>query len=81
MKIEIKNAPSQKVDWSKGSQLVINNTIVILTSKHPGCRSELFCGTVIMPGYGTARSVGEYSNSWVKSMFQPFNGEITLKND
>jgi len=82
MKIEIKNAPSQEVDWSKGNQLVESKGLIVLTSAHTGAKGEvLFSGTVIVSGGNSARVVGEYVNCWMKMFFQPFNGEITLKND
>jgi len=80
MKIEIKNAPSQEVDWSSVNHLVRIDRlktsdidrIVLITEGNPS-RPDCFCGVDILNGH--------YSSGWMKMFFQPFNGEITLKND
>lgn len=79
MKIEIKNAPTSEIDWSKDQQLVETNTnqtnqkSVVLTTGGNPTREDCFCG-VDLP-------TGHYSSGWIKIFFKPFNGEITLKND
>lgn len=78
MKIEIKNAPTSEIDWSKDKQLVIcsigpNDQKLVLTTKGKSSREDCFCGVDLLTGH--------YSSGWIKIFFKPFNGEITLKND
>ena len=78
MKIEIKNAPTSEIDWSKGPQLVVHSTCgedkkIVLTTRGNPSREGCFCGVDLQTGY--------YSSGWIKISFKPFNGEITLKND
>lgn len=81
MKIEIKNAPTSEIDWSKDKQLVqsITGSTIVLTSNTSILTGEI----VVFPGIfsGIDLVSMSYSDSWKKSNFKPFNGEITLKND
>lgn len=80
MKVEVKVNQSQEVDWTKNPQLVVSQdgrTIVLVHEKQSDASSmDNFVGTSLDSG-----SNSYYSNSWVKSGFKPFHGEITLKND
>ena len=78
MKIEIKNAPTSEIDWSKDQQLVqidiskSNHNSIVLTTEGKPTVEGCFCGVDLLTGH--------YSSGWIKSFFTPFNGEITLKN-
>lgn len=80
MKVEVKEAPSQEVDWTNNPQLVISrltNAIVLVHEDQTDRKSNnKFVGTKV-----SEPDFSEYSNDWVKLNFKPFNGEITLKND
>jgi hypothetical protein len=81
MKIEIKNAPSKLVDWSKNMQIVksINGSTIVLTTT----KSMITGQKIISPDQFSRIDISNmsYSDHWMKSGFEPFNGELTLKND
>jgi len=82
MKIEIKNAPSQEVDWSKNMQIVksIKGDRIVVTSLRSVVTGDKNSeGSIEFSGFDISDM--SYSDRWLKSGFQPFNGEITLKND
>lgn len=79
MKVEIKKDPSRKVDWSNVNQLVVSNNqmtnmayVILIVSGKPS-KEECFCGVDLLTGH--------FSNGWLKSYFELFESEVTLKND
>lgn len=79
MKVEVKEAQSNEVDWTKNPQLVVGSRgEIVLTSLNQPVKmdNEHFYGTQL-----NLNDLGYLTTGWIKSYFKPFHGEITLKND
>lgn len=80
MKVEVKEAQSNEVDWTKNPQLLtLNGAVIMTTINQNGCDDGDFAGVIVRNGY--AFMVGDFSTKFSKRFWKPFNGEITLKND
>ena len=72
MKVEIR----EKADGVKYPRLMIHkemNYLVLFNNESSGM--------VVYSPDGNAAHAGNYSEYWDPTLFRPFNGEITLKND
>ena len=72
MKVEVKNNVSE----IKFPCLMISDD-----KKFIVLFSNMNCGTCIYSIDSITNKIGSYSERWVMSLFVPFDGEITLKND
>ena len=75
MKVTVNNLEKEEViDWSK-VQLVISkdSTIVMVTLSEKPFNDYCFCGVNLKNG--------SYFPDWVRELFEPFHGSITLQND
>lgn len=85
MKVEVKEAQSNDVDWTKNPQLVKyeqgGEYYIVLTSIFT--HGDNFEGTIVSSNIEDDSTffIGRHKESLVKSCFKPFHGEITLKND
>ena len=76
MKIQVENTQqNEQVDWTKNPQLVTYNGIIVLVHKdqEKAIDDNHYVGTNIEDS--------EYDVDWVKQIFKPFHGKITLSND
>ena len=77
----ISEISQEGVNWDK-PQLVISNKdgrILLTNSSHT---ENNFSATVIgVPLDADMKTIGFYSDSWIKHIFRPFKGQITLSND
>jgi hypothetical protein len=77
MKVTVNNLEKEeKIDWNK-VQLVISkydsNCIVLIADHQNPSDYDSFSGINL--------ERGDYSDSWSRANFKPFNGSITLQND
>lgn len=79
MKIEIKNAPSSEIDWSKSYQLVQSEDTIVMVSSTSLKTGKINNSRDHFSGIDISNMF--YTDLWLKYAFKPFNGEITLKND
>jgi hypothetical protein len=76
MKIEVENAQqNEQVDWNKNPQLVEYNGVIILVHQ---CQENSENDNHFV---GTNLEDSDFSNKWIKKVFKPFHGKITLSND
>ena len=79
MKVEVKETQSQEVDWTNNPQLVVSDDgfiVLVHESQKDKWSNETFVGTRLDNG-----RLSDFDTRWIKDEFEPFHGEITLKND
>lgn len=75
---EIVSQPEEEIDWGKKGVLYYSmetGTTVLSTGISSADTFEGICVEA------EERYKGDYSRDWIKEIFEPFKGEITLKND
>lgn len=80
MKVEVKEAQSNEVDWTKNPQLLYskNENTIVMTIQTTEETNRTFYGVVMYENHIYKHG---FFSEWNKKDFTPFHGEITLKND